>query len=271
MISLLHLPFIQNALAAGMLAAIACGIIGSLVVVNRSVFMAGGIAHAAYGGVGIAFFFALPALPCIVAFSLFMAVVMAALTARRQGRMDTIIGVLWAVGMALGIILVDLAPGYNVDLMSFLFGSILAVPRSDVHLMTVLVVVIVVVVTCFYKQLLGMSYDREFSQVRGVKVVPLHYMVLCLVALAVVMTIRVVGLILIMALFTIAPYLVERYVGSLARMMLFSSLLNMCFIVAGLWLSWKFNLASGATIILVAALFFILVESTAALLSKVRN
>ncbi len=271
MMELLHLPFIQNGLAAGILAAIACGIIGSLVVVNRSVFMAGGIAHAAYGGVGLAFFFALPALPCIIGFSLFVALVMAALTARRRGRMDTIIGVLWAVGMALGVILIDLTPGYNVDLMSFLFGSILAVPRSDVHLMLVLVLVIIAVVISFYKELLSMSYDREFSQVRGVRVIRLHFLMLCLIALAVVMTIRVVGLILIMALFTISPYLVEEYVGSLARMMILSSLLNICFVVAGLWFSWKFDLASGATIILTAALFFIIVESAAALIRKVRE
>lgn len=267
---ILHLPFIQNAICAGILAAIACGIMGSLVVVNRSVFMAGGIAHAAYGGVGIAFYFALPALPCIVAFSLLIAFIMGALTLKRRGRMDTIIGVLWAVGMALGIILVDLTPGYNVDLMSFLFGSILAVPRSDVHLMVALVVIIGFLVTCFYKDLLSMSYDREFSQVRGVKVVPLHFLFLCLVALAVVMTIRVVGLILVMALFTIAPYLVEKYAGSLAKMMVWSSILNIIFVLSGLFISFRFDLTSGATIILTAALFFIVFESGAWLLRKLR-
>ncbi len=271
MFELLQLPFMQNALFAGVLAAVACGVIGSLVVVNRSVFMAGGIAHAAYGGVGIAFFFALPALPCIVAFSLFIALVMAALTVKKRGRMDTIIGVLWAVGMAIGIILVDLTPGYNVDLMSFLFGSILAVPKSDVHLMSILVVFILAVVTYFYKELLSTSYDREFSQVRGIKVVPLHFLVSALIALAVVMTIRVVGLILIMALFTIAPYLVEKYVSSLAKMMLFSSLLNILFVLTGLWLSYKFDLTSGATIILTAACFFILFKCGVILFTKLRS
>ncbi len=260
MIEALHFPFIQNAILAGVLAAVACGVIGSLVVVNRSVFMAGGIAHAAYGGVGIAFFFALPPLPCIIAFSLFIAMIMAALTVKRRGRMDTIIGVLWAVGMATGIILIDLTPGYNVDLMSFLFGSILAVSSSDVHIMAGLVVVIVSVVTCFYKELLSVSYDREFSQVRGVPVVPLHFLVLALVAIAVVMTIRLVGLILVMALFTIAPYLVERYVSSLVRMMIWASLLNIFFVLFGLWLSWRFDLTSGATIILTAAVFFVVFE-----------
>ncbi len=271
MMEILQLPFMQNAIWAGILAAIACGVIGSLVVVNRSVFMAGGIAHAAYGGVGIAFFFSLPALPCIIGFSIFIALLMAVLTVKHSGRMDTIIGVLWAVGMATGIILVDLTPGYNVDLMSFLFGSILAVPSSDVHVMVALVFLIVVVVTFFYKELLSISYDREFSQVRGVKVAHLHFLVLCLIAIAVVMTIRVVGLILIMALFTIAPYLVEKYACSLARMMVIASGLNIFFVLVGLWLSYRFDLTSGATIILTAACFFIVFETVAAAVRRARQ
>ncbi len=257
------LPFIQHAILAGLLASIACGIIGSLVVVNRTVFLAGGIAHAAYGGVGLAFFFALPALPCIMGFSLFTALIMAFITMRRRERMDTFIGVVWAVGMALGIILIDLSPGYNVDLMSFLFGSILTVPGSDIGIMVAVDIVTVAAVCFFYKELLAMSYDMEFSRVRGVPVNMLHFLFLALVALGVVMTIRVVGLILVMALFTIAPYLTERFSRSLAGMMAASCMANIFFVFTGLWLSYRYNLTSGATIILVAAVFlmiFILLE-----------
>ncbi len=250
------LPFIQNAILAGLLASIACGLIGSLVVVNRAVFLAGGIAHAAYGGVGLAFFLSLPALPCILGFSIFMAIFMAALTVGRRERMDTFIGVLWAVGMATGIILIDLSPGYNVDLMSFLFGSILTVPASDIKVMAAVDLVTISVVCLFYKEFLAMSYDTEFARVRGVPVNGFHFLFLALVALAVVMTIRVVGLILVMALFTIAPYLTERMARSLAGMMAASCLANVVFVLSGLWLSYRFNLTSGATIILVAALVF---------------
>ncbi len=253
----LSLPFIQHAIVAGFLAAIACGMIGSLVVVNRAVFLAGGIAHAAYGGVGLAFFLSLPALPCIIGFSLFMALIMASLTAERRQRMDTFIGVLWAVGMAIGIILIDLSPGYNVDLMSFLFGSILTVPSSDIKIMALVDFVTVFLVCAFYKEFLAMSYDVEFARVRGVPVRLLHFLFLALVALAVVMTIRVVGLILVMALFTMAPYLTERFSRSLATMMAGACLANMFFVFTGLWLSYRYNLTSGATIILVAAVFFL--------------
>ncbi len=266
---ILSLPFIHNAILAGLLASIACGLIGSLVVVNRAVFLAGGIAHAAYGGVGLAFFLSLPALPCILGFSIFMALIMAAVTVGRRERMDTFIGVLWAVGMAIGIILIDISPGYNVDLMSFLFGSILTVPSSDIKIMAAVDLVTLVVVCLFYKEFLSMSYDMEFAKVRGVPVRGFHFLFLGLVALAVVMTIRVVGLILVMALFTIAPYLTERFAKSLAGMMMASCLANIVFVLTGLWLSYMYDLTSGATIILVAAVFFLIFLLGEQLISRV--
>ena len=130
----LQFEFMRNALMAGLLASIMCGIIGTLVVVNRMVFLSGGIAHAAYGGIGLAFFFGFSYLWGIVGFALLMA----AISIKTKQRADTIIGVLWAVGMALGVILLDMTPGYNVDLMSYLFGSILTVPTSDLWFMLIL-------------------------------------------------------------------------------------------------------------------------------------
>jgi zinc transport system permease protein len=135
MLEALQFEFMQNALMAGILASIICGIMGTLIVVNRIVFLSGGIAHAAYGGIGLAFFFGWPFLLGTIGFSLLMALFMAAVTLKMKHRSDTIIGVIWALGMALGIILMDLTPGYNVDLMSYLFGSILTVPDSDIWLM----------------------------------------------------------------------------------------------------------------------------------------
>ena len=135
MIDALHYDFMQNALAAGLLAAVICGIMGSLVVVNRIVFLSGGIAHAAFGGIGMAFFFGWSFLAGTLGFALVAALIMAGITLRAKHRADTIIGVIWAVGMAIGVILLDLTPGYNVDLMSYLFGSILTVPEKDLWIM----------------------------------------------------------------------------------------------------------------------------------------
>lgn len=256
MIEALQFEFMRHALLAGLLASIACGIIGTLVVVNRIVFISGGIAHAAYGGVGLAFFLGFPPLLGAAGFSLVVSTIMAMVTLSNKQRADTIVGVLWAVGMALGIILTDLSAGYNVDLMSYLFGSILAVPRSDLVAMAALDLLVLAVVGLFYNSFLAMSFDEEFAVATGVPVKPLYFALLVMTALVVVMVIRVVGLILVIALFTIPPYIAERYSGSLRGMMTFSVTLSSLFTVIGLWLSYLFNLTSGATIILVAAFFF---------------
>jgi zinc transport system permease protein len=163
---------------------------------------------------------------------------------------------MWAVGMALGIILIDLTPGYNVDLMSYLFGSILTVGKSDIWFMLSLDLVTFLVVLFFYKEFLAMSYDEEFSFVVGIPVKTLYFVLLGLIALSVVMLIRVVGLILVIALISIPPYIAEKYTKSLGKMMFLSSLLGMFFAITGLWLSYSFNLTSGATIIMVAGLAF---------------
>jgi zinc transport system permease protein len=256
MIDALHFEFMRNAILAGLLTSIACGIIGTLVVVNRIVFISGGIAHAAYGGVGLAFFLGISPLFGAAGFSLLISAIMAMVTLKNKQRADTIIGVLWAVGMALGIILIDLSAGYNVDLMSYLFGSILAVPGSDLLLMLAVDVVVLVVVARFYNSFLAMSFDEEFALASGVPVKTLYFVLLAMMALVVVMVIRVVGLILVIALLTIPPYIAERYSHTLRGMMVLSVILSAVFSLVGLWLSFLFNLTSGATIIMVAAFFF---------------
>ena len=260
MFEALQFEFMRNAILAGLLTSFACGIIGTFVVVNRLVFLSGGIAHAAYGGIGLAFFFGLPYAVGTLGFALLIAMVMAVVTLKARHRSDTIVGVLWAVGMALGVILLDLTPGYNVDLMSFLFGSILTVPASDLWLMLVLDCVILFTVTYFFNDFLALSYDEDFAQIRGVSIQSLYFLLLALVAISVVMIIRIVGLILVIALLTIPPYIAEKYSGSLLRMMLLSFILSCVFTTLGLWLSYTFDLTSGATIIMVAGVCFFIVQ-----------
>ncbi|HSO59994.1 MAG TPA: metal ABC transporter permease [Desulfobacterales bacterium] len=256
MIEALQLEFIRNALAAGILVSLVCGVIGSLVVVNRIVFLAGGIAHAAYGGIGLAFFMGWPYVAGTLGVSVVSAGIMAAVTLRARHRADAVVGVIWAVGMAIGVILLDLTPGYNADLMSYLFGSILAVPASDLWQMGAIAVGVVVTVSFYYNDFLAMSYDDEFARLRRVPVTFLYCLLLVMTALTVVMIIRVVGLILVIALLTIPPFIAEKFTGSLRAMMVVASLLSCFFTVSGLWLSYLLNLTSGATIILVAAVGF---------------
>lgn len=257
MIEMLSHEFMQNAVWAGLLASAACGVIGSLVVVNRMVFLAGGVAHAAYGGVGIAFFFGLPVMGCAIGFTLAASLLMAAATARSTARSDAMVGVLWAAGMALGIMLVDMTPGYHGDIMSFLFGSILTVPLGDVQVMAGLDVVVVALAAVFYRDFLALSFDREFARARGAPVTALHFLLLAMTAVSVVMVIEVVGLILVIALVTIPASMAEPHVRSLKGMMVASTLLSAVFCMAGLALAYRFNLTSGATIIAVATISFL--------------
>jgi zinc transport system permease protein len=258
MIEALQFEFMQNALLAGLLASVICGVMGTMVVVNRIVFLSGGIAHAAFGGIGLAFFFGWHYLVGTISFSIAAGLIMAVITLKAKHRADTIIGVIWAIGMAIGIILLDLTPGYNVDLMSYLFGSILTVPDSDIWMMVAVGAVILAVVIYFYNDYLALSYDEEFAQIRGVRVKTLYILMTVMLALGIVMVIQVVGLILVIALLTIPPYIAEKFSKSLFQMMVLSSMLSAIFTVGGLWFSYEFNLTSGASIILVAGIGFLI-------------
>ncbi|MBN2031857.1 MAG: metal ABC transporter permease [Deltaproteobacteria bacterium] len=258
MIEALQYDFMRHALAAGLLSSVICGIMGALVVINRIVFLSGGIAHAAYGGIGLAFYFRWPYFFGTIGFSLGAAMLMATVTLKAKHRADTIIGVIWALGMALGVILLDLTPGYNVDLMSFLFGSILTVSASDLWIMLTTAIVISLIVACFYKDLLALSYDEEFARIRGVPVKTVYFIMICMLAVTIVMVIQVVGLILVIALLTIPPFIAEKHTKSLFQMMVGSICLSALFTTSGLWLSYAFDLTSGASIILVAGIVFLL-------------
>jgi hypothetical protein len=172
MLEALEFGFFQNALLAGLLVSILTGIIGSLIVVNRMVFLAGGIAHTSYGGIGIAVFLGLPIFLGASIFAVLAALLMAIITMKQKNRIDTFIGLIWAVGMALGIILIDLTPGYNVDLMSYLFGSILAVSNEDIQYMSILTLGIIAIITFWYRDFLAVSYDSEYASLRGTNVDP---------------------------------------------------------------------------------------------------
>jgi zinc transport system permease protein len=206
----------------------------------------------------MAFYFKWPFLLGTIGFSFVAGMVMAAISLKAKHRADTIIGVVWAIGMALGIILIDLSPGYHVDLMSYLFGSILTVPLSDLRIMLGVALVVLAFVFLFYRDILAMSYDEEFARVRGIAVKTLYFSLIGILSVTIVMVIRVVGLILVIALLTIPPFIVEKYSRSLVWMMVNAILLGSLFTVLGLWLSFEYDLTSGAAIILVAGIGFLI-------------
>lgn len=248
--------FMQNALLAGFLVSVACGVIGTLVVLNRIVGLSGGIAHAAYGGVGLASFFGFDPVLGAVAFSLLSSVAMGMAHRKLRERSDTIIGVMWAVGMAVGIIFISLTPGYRANLMSYLFGSILAVSRADIWWMAGTALGVLLFVGLFYRLLLALSFDEEFATVRNLPVGWLSIALLVVTGLTVVVAMRIVGLILVIALLTIPPAIAIMFFKNVRMIMLVSVGLGILINFFGLLLAFKLNLQAGAVIILLAGLLY---------------
>lgn len=253
MIDLLQYEFMRNALWAALLTGVLCGVLGTVVVVKRYVILAGGVAHGAYGGVGLALFLGISPGVGALGFSVTSALLMAWVMLRKPSRADTIIGVLWATGMAAGILFADLTPGYGADLMSYLFGSILTVSREDLLLMEGLLAVMAVGGIPWHRELSAFSYDEDFARTRGIPVTALHFALVAVLAVAVVLIIRVIGLILVMALFTIPPSIAEKFRSSLWGVMGVSCLLSTAFSLSGLALAVAFDITAGAAIVLVAA------------------
>jgi len=250
--------FLQHALAAGALASIACGIVGSYVVVRRIGYLAGGVAHTVLGGMGIAYFLGKSPIGGALVAALLAAMIIGWVSLRFRRHEDTIIGALWAVGMAIGILFISRTPGYNVDLMSYLFGNILMVPREDLLLMAGLDGVIVALVLMFRKQFLAVCFDEEFARLRGVPVAVFYLGLLLMVALTVVILIQVVGLVLVLALLTLPAAIAGQYARSLAAMMAAAILLGIAFTSLGLALSFAPDLPAGATIVLLAGAAYLL-------------
>ncbi len=258
MMELLQYEFIRNAIMAGILASISCGIIGVYVVVKRIVFISGGIAHASFGGIGLGYYLGINPILGVLPFSIASALSMGWVSKRSRLPEDTAIGILWAMGMSIGIILVSLTPGYAPDLMTYLFGNILTVPFSDIVLMLILDAIIILVVYSFYKEFLALCFDEEFATVRGVHAERLYLILLCLIALTIVVLIRVVGIILVIALLTIPAAMSRQFTSNLKKMMMLSIVFGAVFSSGGIWLSYLFDVPSGATIVLVMSVVYLL-------------
>lgn len=255
--SLLAYDFMRNALYASLLVGIVCGLVGTLVVLNRIVFLGGGIAHAAYGGIGLAYYFGQDPLLGAILFSILSALGMGVVHLRTKTRSDTLIGVMWSIGMAVGIIFVSLTPGFKADLMSYLFGSLLAVSAGDLRVMALVALLVGAFVVIFFRSLQAISYDETFSTVRNVPVSALYLLMLVMIGLTVVAAMRVVGLIMVIAMLTIPPSVAGLFLKDMKGMMLLSIGLSWLFSALGLLVSFALNLQAGSVIILVAALSYL--------------
>lgn len=258
MLGFLEYQFMQNAFMAATLISIACGVVGTYIVAKRIVSISGGISHAAFGGVGLGYFLGLNPVITAIPFSIIAAFLMGIATKKVKISEDTAIGILWSVGMSLGIIFISLTPGYAADLFNYLFGNILTVTRADLWMMLILDLIIVTSVILFNREFTAISFDEEFSQVLGVPVNLFYLLLLTLVALSVVILIKVVGIILVIALLTIPAVTARQFTFKIPMMMVLSSIIGIIFTSAGLWLSYTFDVSSGATIVMILATFFVI-------------
>lgn len=257
-IEIFQYQFMQNAFAVAFLVSIACGVVGTYVVIKRIVSLSGAISHAAFGGIGLGYFLGINPILAAIPFSIISAMSIGLVKQKVEISEDTAIGILWSVGMALGIIFINLTPGYAPDLFSYLFGSILTVSRADLYIMLILDIIILCTVFLFRREFLSIAFDEEFSKVIGIPSQLIYLLLLALVALSVVVLIKVVGIILIIALLTIPAAISKQYTHKLGKLMLLSVIVGMILTSLGLLLSFVFNMSSGATIVLVLGAAFII-------------
>lgn len=256
-------PFLLMALGAGFAASFASGVIGSFVVIKRIVSLSGSIAHSVLGGMGIFLWVKrtydisfLTPLQGALAAGIASALLMGWIHLKYKEREDTVIAAIWSVGMSIGVIFIALTPGYNVELMNFLFGNILWVSYSDIQLLIGLDVLIALAVAFFYRRFLAICFDEEQAQLQKLSVTGLYLLLLCLVAISVVLLIQVVGAILVITMLAIPAAIAARWTYTLSKMMLYATLLGVLFTLIGLFSSYQLNWPPGATISLTAAFFY---------------
>lgn len=256
--ALAEYTFLQSALIAGLLASIGCGVMGTYVVVKRIAFIAGGIAHSVLGGMGAAVYYGYDPLSGALVAAIISALLIGWVRLQWKAQEDTLIGALWAIGMAIGILFISKTPGYQTDLMSFLFGNILLVPQSSLWFMAALDIALLIFVAAYHRQFLAVVFDEEFARLRGVPVTLFYLLLLVLVAITVVLLIQVVGLILVLALLTLPAAVAGHYVHSIGRMMLLATIIGSVISVSGLALSYGPDLPVGPTIILLAGAIYVI-------------
>ncbi len=282
-----QLGFLRVALLAGILASVACGVVGSYVVVRRISYLAGGIAHCVLGGLGAAQYCKvvygwkywnplygwqeLHPLVGALAAALLAAIIIGVVSLRGRQREDTVIGALWALGMAAGVLFIYKTPGRPIDLMAYLFGSPLMVSRDDLWLLIALDGLAVGIGLLFYNQFLAVCFDEEFARLRGLRVDFFYILLLCLTALTVVLLVSVVGIVLVIALLTLPVAIASHFCRTLGRLMIVAAILSAVFTSSGLALSYGPDLPVGATTIVIASGAYVLVVIFARLLPRMRR
>jgi zinc transport system permease protein len=264
--ALFNYQFLQNAVIGGIFASIVCGMIGVIIVEKKLVMMSGGIAHTAYGGVGLGYLMGFEPIIGAFLFAVLAALGIGAISKHTRSGADVVIGLFWSMGMALGILFIALMPGYPPDLSSYLFGNILSVTRSELLMMFLITLLVSIAVIAFFNHWKVFLFDQEFAGILGIKIAWLDNILLILIAMTVVALIRVVGIILVIALLTAPAAIAAMFTTNLAKRMTSAALLGIFFCLFGIYLSYQLNIASGAAIVLLSGCTYFLLN----LLKRIR-
>lgn len=256
----LQYKFLIHAVLASVLCGVACGMVGTYVVCRRLVFLSGGITHSSFGGIGIAYYLGLNPLLGAFCFAVLSAIGIEACAADKRIREDSAIGLIWSLGMAVGIIFVYMTPGYAPNLMSFLFGNILSVTVSDLVGMATVVAAVVVVFALFYRPVMYVAFDREYAASQNVPTRWIGYLMAVLIAVTIVISIRVVGIVLLISLLTMPAVIANQLTRSFGRMMAGASVVAVIGTLIGLYASYLLDIPSGAATIFVLTVALIIVK-----------
>jgi len=268
---ILQYTFFQNALWASLLIAISCGIIGTYIVSRRIVFICGGLTHASFGGLGIGFYLGINPLLSALVFSVLSAFGVEYLSHSgnyKRIREDSVIAAIWSLGMAIGVIFIFLTPGYTPNLSAFLFGNILTVTKTDIFWMAVLAIMVLLIFIIGRKVIVYTAFDRDFALTQGLPVRFIEYMMMLLIAATIVLSIRLIGIMLLMSLITIPQMTANMFTSDYNKITVSSCILGLLGCISGLFLSYFFNIPSGAFIILVLIIIFLLAKVLQSLLTR---
>ena len=252
--------FLQHPAIGAMLSGVVCGIVGTYIVARRRVFLSGGITHASFGGIGIAYYLGLNPVWGALVFAVLASIGIEWGSVKGRMREDSVIGMVWSFGMSIGIIFVYMTPGYAPNLMSFLFGSILTVSTIDIIVLGILVVALAVVVAFLLRPVMYVAFDADFARSRGVPVASVSYIMAIFVALAIVFCIRSVGIVLLISLLTVPAVIVNTVTQRFGRIMLWASVVAVVGNMAGLYISYVMNVPAGAATIFIFALALIIIK-----------
>lgn len=258
---ILYYSFFQNAILGALLVSICCGILGTYIVARRLVFICGGITHASFGGLGLGFFAGWNPIVTAMLFSILSALGVEKLAKNHAVREDSAIAVFWALGMALGIIFIFMTPGFTPNLTEYLFGNILTITRGDLLWFSVFCCVLVLFISFFLRSIIFVAFDPEFAKVRNFPVRFIEYTMMCFIAMAIVLTIRMVGIVLLMSVITLPQMIAGLYVNNFRQIMIWSVIVCFTGCVAGLFTSYALNVPTGATVVCILVFFYLLCKA----------